>query len=169
MGSRGPWGATAGPQGDAKSHLKARWVCYSAALTRGKLMVGRTARRLYFAMVLSLGGLGVHSRAEKLARQACEDDLPECRDSVRQRIATEKAITITAPWVALCIILLGAARFSRMREQKRRKKQEELARHHVRASVRDTKTKIRDAETSAADDDSQDDGFGMGPAGKPRR
>ncbi len=154
-------------------------------------MVGLTTRRLYFAVVLSLGGLGValsptpaaaqkmsedgiqlpwfHSRAEKLARQACEDGLPECRDSVRQRIATEKAITITAPWVGLCLVLLGAARFSRMREQKRRKKQEELARHHVRASVRDTKAKLRDADAGAADDDSQDDGFGMGPAGKPRR
>ena len=148
-------------------------------------MTGAIARRLYFAIVLSLG-LGValaptpaaaqkmsedgiqlpwfHSRAEKLARAACEADLPECRDSVRKKIATEKMITMTAPWIAVCLVFLGAARFSRMREAKRRKKQEELSRTHVRASVREAKTKTRDADAAAAaaDDDSIDDGFGMG-------
>ena len=78
-------------------------------------MVRVAARRLYFVIALSLSGLGTllvpspaaaqkmsedgftlpwfHSRGEKLARQACIDDLPECRDSVRKQIATEKMIT----------------------------------------------------------------------------
>ena len=38
-----------------------------------------------------------HSRAEQMARDACENDLPECRDSVRKQLATEKAITRTLP------------------------------------------------------------------------
>jgi hypothetical protein len=108
-----------------------------------------------------------HSRAEKLARQACENDLPECRDSIRKKIATEKMITRTAPWVLLCLFLLGMSRYSRMRENRRRKKQEEIARHHVRSSVREAKDKTRAAETEAVDDDSIDDGFGMGtPKGR---
>ncbi len=155
-------------------------------------MVGPTARRLYIAIVLSLGAFGTvmaptpaaaqkmnedgiqlpwfRSRAEKLARAACEADLPECRDSVRKKIATEKVITSYAPWIMLCLFFLGASQYMRIRENRRRKKQEEVARNHVRANRQEVKNKANTRSVGndeGADDDAADDGFGMGtPKGR---
>src|ERR1700740_2753429 len=57
-----------------------------------------------------------HTRAEKLARQACMHNLPECRDSVRQQLALELMITTLAPWVLLCLVIFGAVMYVRRRD-----------------------------------------------------
>lgn len=74
-----------------------------------------------------------HSRSEKLARQACMHNLPECRDSVRQKLAMELMITNLAPWVLLCLIVLGAVMYVRIRDAKREARRHEAQRHHAQA------------------------------------
>jgi hypothetical protein len=138
-------------------------------------------RKLCFVVMLGLGSLAplpaaaimsddgmqlpwFRSKAEKAARQACEDDLPECRDSIRKQIASEKAITRYLPWILLCLVILGAVRYVNMREKQRDRRREEAARHHVRASLREEKEKANRTDDDEADDDSGD-GFGLGTPG----
>jgi len=73
-----------------------------------------------------------HSRAEKLARQACQEELPQCRDSVRQQMAAEKAFTIFAPWVLLALFIWGAVIYVRRKEAQKEARRHEAERHHVR-------------------------------------
>jgi hypothetical protein len=110
-----------------------------------------------------------HSRSERMARAACEAELPECRDSVRQELATEKAISRTVPWVLLCIAVWVAIRIVRAREQKRERAKQEAARHHVRTSARERQRPAANADGEAAEDEVADDGFGMGPGDRPSR
>lgn len=89
---------------------------------------------------------------------------------MRKKIATEKVITSYAPWIMLCLFFLGASQYMRIRENRRRKKQEEVARNHVRANRHEAKTKANSrsiANDEDTDDDAADDGFGMGtPKGR---
>ena len=141
-------------------------------------------RRVYFALFMFIGVLGAgpamaqvmhddgialpwfHSRTTQMARDACENDLPECRDSVRRELATEKAITRTVPWVLICLAIWGAVRYARAREKVRERQREEAARHHVRASVR-TKDARLDERPPVSDDDVED-GLGFGHPGDKR-
>ena len=143
--------------------------------------MGMGLRKLCFVVLLGLGSLaplpaaaqkmsedGVQlpwfrSKAENAARQACEEDLPECRDSIRKQIASEKAITRTFPWILLCLIVLGAVRYVNMREKQREQRRQEAARHHVRASLRQDKE--RSEAATGDDDESQDDDFGISTPG----
>lgn len=141
----------------------------------------RTAARLAFYIFLVLGaGLAAparaqvmhndgfslpwfHTRAENLARQACEDNLPECRDSVRQKLVAEHLITTLAPWILLCLIILGAVVYTRRQEARRERRRHEAERQHVRAAkptrnVRE-KTWDRDGPTE------EDDQLGLGHPG----
>jgi hypothetical protein len=74
------------------------------------------------------------SRAENLAREACLEFRPECRDSVRRQLATEMAITRTLPWVGLALLVWAAVVYARRREQARQRHREEVAR--MRAGLR---------------------------------
>jgi hypothetical protein len=74
-----------------------------------------------------------HSRAERLARQACLHNLPECRDSVRRKLAVELMITTLTPWVLLCLVILGAVIYVRRREAARERRRHEAERHHAQA------------------------------------
>jgi hypothetical protein len=76
-----------------------------------------------------------HSRSEKLARQACMQNLPECRDSVRQKLATELMITNLAPWVMICLIVLGAVMYVRIRDAKREARRQAAQRHHAQTAA----------------------------------
>ena len=101
------------------------------------------------------------SRAEQAARRTCEAELPECRDSVRQQLSREKAISRMIPWILLCIAIWIAVRYVNRRDKLRAKRREEAARHHVRASVRDRDARDARAQAKSRKED-DDDGFGMG-------
>ena len=77
-----------------------------------------------------------HSRSQQMARRACEDELPECRESVRRQLATEKVITTIAPWVLLCLFMLGTVIYVRRREsQREERRHRQAARHHIREAL----------------------------------
>jgi hypothetical protein len=136
--------------------------------------VFRTAAKFLFFLLLALSVQGMsparaqvmhqdgfqipwfHTRAEKLARQACEDDLPECRDSVRQQLAVEHTITNLAPWVLICLVILGAVIYVRRQEFVREKLRHEAQRHHVQAATTKRARGGRD-DARAGRDDPQDD------------
>ncbi|TAK97912.1 MAG: hypothetical protein EPO08_20535 [Rhodospirillaceae bacterium] len=113
-----------------------------------------------------------HSRAQQMARQACENDLPECRDSVRRQLATEKIITTLAPWVLLCLFILGAVIYARRREAEREERRHQAARHHIRETQRSPRAQRDDNgadERAVEHDDEDDDGMGFGHPGDRRR
>src|SRR5262249_52341489 len=107
----------------------------------------RTAAKLVLILLLGFGAFGApaqaqvmrqdgmtlpwfHTRSEKMARQACADNLPECRDSVRQKMVVEQIITLLAPWVALALILLIGSMYLRVRDRMREKRRHEAERVH---------------------------------------
>ena len=103
------------------------------------------------------------SRAEQAARRTCEAELPECRDSIRRQLATEKAVSRMIPWILLCIAIWGAVRYVNRREKNRQQSRQEAARHHVRASVREREAKEARVQAREGRDEEEDkDGFGMG-------
>lgn len=71
-----------------------------------------------------------HSPAERQAREACEQNLPECRASVRQEIAKEKAATVITPWLILGVAILGVLFWMRAQEKKKEKRRVRAQRHH---------------------------------------
>ncbi len=104
------------------------------------------------------------SSAQQNARRACLAELPECRDSVRQQIATEKAISRMLPWILVCLAIWAAVRFVNMREKKRERARQNAARHHVRASVRERDAKEEARAKARAERENEDDdadGYGM--------
>jgi hypothetical protein len=132
------------------------------------LALGALASTPAAAQKMSDDGFAIpwfRSRSEQAARAACENDLPECRDSIRRQLATEKMITRFLPWILLCLLLLGAVRYVRMREARRLRQKQEAARKHVRPSLRPKPARDEDAgeETEA------DDGLGFGAPGDRRR
>jgi hypothetical protein len=104
-----------------------------------------------------------HSRADRMARQACEDELPECRDSVRRELVTEKLITTIAPWVLLLLVIIGAIRYVRYQERKRDAQRHDAARHQRAAKVAKASRGADDAPVRQSDAD--DDGLGFGHPG----
>jgi hypothetical protein len=71
-----------------------------------------------------------HSAAERRAREACENNQPDCRPSVRQQIADEKAASLITPWLILGAVILGTLFWLRRREQERLKKRRAAQRKH---------------------------------------
>ena len=70
------------------------------------------------------------SPAERRAREACEQNLPECRASVRRQIAEEKAASMVTPWLILGAGVLVALLWLRMQEKKKEKKRARAQRQH---------------------------------------
>jgi hypothetical protein len=108
-----------------------------------------------------------HSKAEQAARRACLNDLPECRDSVRRQIATEKVITLVAPWMATVLIIWGVVLYVRRRDARREEKRHQAQRAHIRDSKR-----TRPARRGADDDgpkgmaeETDEDDLGLGHPG----
>ncbi len=150
-------------------HVRMRWVYLAGVLllsSIGPVMLPLPAT----AQIMHDDGMQIpwfRSKADKLARQACENDLPECRDSIRKQLATEKAITRYIPWILICLCLLGAARYARKREEERNRQKAEAARHHIRASLREQNERKPDRDDD--DEDDVDDRLGMGTPGDKRR
>jgi len=114
------------------------------------------------------------SRSEQTARRACLNDLPECRDSVRQRIAVEKISFLIAPWVLTAFVIWGAIIYVRRRDAKRDERTRQLQRNRVRPDAKRASQGQRRgqeieeaADKKAAEDD--DDDIGRGHPGDSRR
>jgi uncharacterized protein HemX len=89
-----------------------------------------------------------HSPAERQAREACEQNLPECRASVRREIAKEKAATVITPWLLFGVAILGVLLWMRSQEKKKEKRRLRAQRHHDPAAYRrlDKTREEREAE-----------------------
>lgn len=92
------------------------------------------------------------SRAEKLARAACENNLPECRADVRRQLAAEKQVSLVTPWILLCLAVLGVLLYMRKKEKDRARQREEARRKHVPGAFKKLDQTPGDAAADAADD-----------------
>ncbi len=107
------------------------------------------------------------SRSEQTARRACLNDLPECRDSVRQQIAVEKTVALLAPWVLTAFVIWGAIIYVRRRDAKRDERTRYLQRN--RAQTKRPPTQRRgQQEDDEAKQAADEDGLGMGHPGDRR-
>jgi hypothetical protein len=127
-----------------------------------------------FAAVLGLSGVGYFSpaaaqvfkqqglpipafffsAAERRAREACADNLPNCRASVRARMEQEMAISLTIPYVVLAIGLLVVLVWLRGHEKKKARARALARRHHDPGAFRKLdkdKTEKRNADDDEAD------------------
>ena len=71
-----------------------------------------------------------HSAAEQRARDACLNNQPDCRPSVRAQIDQEKAISLLVPWALLGVAVLGVLFWLRKLEQDKTKKRRDAQRKH---------------------------------------
>jgi hypothetical protein len=95
-----------------------------------------------------------HSAAERRAREACENNQPDCRPSVRQEIMDEKAASLITPWLILGTIILGALFWLRKRDQEKIKKRRQAQRKHDPKAFKKLgqSKEDRDAETARDED-----------------
>ena len=70
------------------------------------------------------------SEAEKRDRQACEQNLPECKGSVRQEIAKERMASAITPWLLLGVAVLCVLVFLRVQERSRAKRRRRAQQRH---------------------------------------
>jgi hypothetical protein len=70
------------------------------------------------------------SRAEKIAREACEQGRPECRSDVRAQMEFERSITVIFPWAALGVAILGVLFWLRAQEKKKEAHRRAARRKH---------------------------------------
>ncbi|MDX2223351.1 MAG: hypothetical protein SFV21_11405 [Rhodospirillaceae bacterium] len=92
------------------------------------------------------------SRAEKLARAACENNLPECRADVRRQLEAEKQVSLVTPWILLCVAVLGVLLILRKREKDRARQREEARRKHVPGAFKTLDQTRADRQTEPGDD-----------------
>lgn len=94
------------------------------------------------------------SAAEQRARDACLNNQPDCRPSVRDQIDQEKAISLLAPWGILGIAILGVLFWLRKLEQDKNKKLRDAQRKHdPKAYKKLDQTKEDRAAETAKDED----------------
>ena len=95
----------------------------------------------------------IHSAAERRAREACENNQPDCRPSVRADMDQEKAISLLFPWMLAGGIVLGALFWLRKREQERLKRRRSAQRKHDPKAFKklDQSKEDRDAEAARED------------------
>lgn len=113
-------------------------------MTRGRLLI------LTLALVASLIGVGRPSpasaqvfkptgmaipsfffpAAERRARDACADNLPNCRASVRAQMEQEMAVSLVIPWVILGVGVLVVLFYLRKQERAKARARALARRHH---------------------------------------
>jgi hypothetical protein len=149
-----------------------RVLCRALGLTIGALMLLAVFTPTpSLAQVMHDDGFALpwfHSRSQQMARRACEDELPECRESVRRQLATEKTITTIAPWVLLCLFMLGTVIYVRRREARREERRHQAERHHIREAHRAPRTPRDGADEPAVEHGADDDDMGFGHPGDRR-
>ncbi|MBL8642717.1 MAG: hypothetical protein JNK21_02205 [Rhodospirillaceae bacterium] len=76
------------------------------------------------------------SGAERRAREACENKLPECRPNVRAQMSFERDISLLLPWAALAGALLAGLFYARKREKAKEMHRKLAQRRHVPGSFK---------------------------------
>ncbi len=91
-----------------------------------------------------------YSAAERRAREACANNQPDCRQSVRDRMDQEKAISLLLPWALAGGIILGVLFWMRKREQEKLAKRRAAQRKHDPKAFRKLDQSKEDREAEAA-------------------
>jgi hypothetical protein len=127
-----------------------------------------------FAVVLGLSGVGYappataqvfkqqglpipsffFSGAERRGREACADNLPNCRASVRARMNQEMEISLTIPYIILAVGLVIVLVWLRGQEKKKAKARALARSHHAPGAFRKLGQEKKDKR--AADDDDEE-------------
>ena len=121
------------------------------------LMVGSFAAPAS-AQIMKRDGFTIdwfHSAGERRAREACENNQPDCRPSVRAEIDQEKAISLIVPWALAGGVILGALFWLRKREQDRLKKRRAAQRKHDPKAYK----KLDQSKEDRAEEAARDDAF----------
>lgn len=95
------------------------------------------------------------SPAERRAREACANNQPDCRPSVRDQMDKEKAFSLLLPWALAGAIVLGVLFWMRKREQEKLKKRRAAQRKHDPKAYKklDQSKEDRAAEAAASEED----------------
>lgn len=94
------------------------------------------------------------SPAERRAREACANNQPDCRPSVRDQMDKEKAFSLLLPWALAGAIVLGVLFWLRKQEQEKLKKRRTAQqKHDPKAYKKLDQTKEDRAAEAAAQDD----------------
>jgi hypothetical protein len=91
---------------------------------------------------------------EKRAREACADNLPSCRATVRAQMEFEMAISLIIPWIILGVGIVIALMYLRKQEQEKKKARDLARRHHDPGAFR--KLDKEKSEQKNADDDDEE-------------
>ena len=95
-----------------------------------------------------------HSAAERRAREACANNQPDCRPSVKAQMDEEKAFSLLAPWVLAGLLILGVLFYMRKLEREKLKKRRAAQRKHdPKAYKKLDQSKEERAAEAATDDD----------------
>jgi len=128
-----------------------------------------------FAVVLGLSGVGYtppavaqvmkqqglpipaffFSGAERRAREACADNLPNCRASVRAQMEQEMEISLTLPYVGLGIGLIVVLVMLRGQEKKKAKARALARSHHDPGAFRKLDKEKKEKQSDGDDDEDQ--------------
>jgi len=104
-----------------------------SAVILGLLVTGLGMATPAQAQVIKPGGIPIpaffFSGAERRAREACAQELPNCRASVRAQMEQEMAISLTFPWIILGVGILAALFYLR-KQEKEKLRARTLARAH---------------------------------------
>jgi hypothetical protein len=133
---------------------------YLLAIVLVTTFIGAGMPRAAMAQVIKPYGMPIpaffFSGAERRAREACADELPTCRASVRAQMEQEMAISLVIPWIILGAGVLIALFYLRKAERQRAKARELARRHHDPAAFRKLDKEKSQQKSADADDDDRD-------------
>ncbi|MCB2106616.1 MAG: hypothetical protein KDE14_02895 [Rhodobacteraceae bacterium] len=93
------------------------------------------------------------SRSEQLAREACENGLPNCRPDVLKQLNAEKQFSLLTPWLLLGSALLVVLIYARKKEKEKEQHRREARRKHVPGAFK----KLDQTKTEKDPEDMDDD------------
>ena len=91
--------------------------------------------------------------SERRAREACAQELPNCRAAVRAQMEYEMAISLTIPWIILGVGVIIALMWLRGQEKKKAKARLLARAHHNPGAFRKIDSEAK--EKSNDDDDAE--------------
>ena len=107
------------------------------------------------AQIMPTQGIDIpwfHSSQDRVQRDACRRNLPECRASVRAQMEIEQAVTVILPWASLGIAILVGLFWLRGQEKKRERAKKLARLNHTPGAFRNL-----DKEKTAKNDDGDEE------------